>query len=283
MEALPESANLEYIPEEEAEAPSKVTPTTGNQTAAKVAASKGATETAQVHAENEKQLSGFKQLLQKISDTQRFLKSRYLEIIDASHGLLLRLRGRLKPPIEEEARSASQAPPVESRKTRTLEIEEEQRLPTVSVVSKPRSRLRSLFVFLLGSVISAIAGMIFSYTLLSTMIVNQARKIDDQMDEISRLGRQYSIILTSEARYRNENQACQKNLEEMELNLADQRSAEITSAQEPGATRYAQTGASVSSGNRLQQIPGGVVECQLGSEETASDLTRCINVYNRRY
>lgn len=276
MKAPPEAANLEFIPEDGTDTLAKDdrgVHQTAKQVATKVAAPQLPHETTQVDADTENQPFVLRKIFENISNARSFLKEKFHLGIEASNSVLLRLKERFKPPTEENTSPASIDTFVRKRKAPARETEENQKSAPASLAEKPRSRLRNIFIFLLGSVISAMAGMIFSYTLLSTMIVNQAQKIDVQMDELSQLERQYSKILTSEARYRNENQVCQKELEDAEQELAQLTADKQLSAQVPPAG---------SSTAARQPAPERVVNCYLGTEATARDITRCINVYNHR-
>lgn len=197
---------------------------------------------------------------------KQFFVSRYLRIIDGLSAGLKRLRSRAGKPKEEdrqgEERSESRAPP---KKAKTPHAEE-----APAPAPAPRSAVRSLFIYLLVLILGIIAGMLFSFALLSNMVINQAQKIGDQRDEISQLEKQYSRALESEAKYR-------KRLGEIEsqLNLATQKAGKDAigeSGNSPATIR-----------ERAEKSPTPVKTGNCAAESgNAEDLARCIDEFNRR-
>ncbi|MFA6311581.1 MAG: hypothetical protein WCV99_15865 [Sterolibacterium sp.] len=196
-----------------------------------------------------------------------FFVSRYLRIIDGLSAGLKRLRSRAGKPKEEdserEERSESRAPP---KKAKTPHADE----APAAAPPAPRSVVRSFFIYLLVLILGIIAGMIFSFALLSNMVINQAQKIGDQRDEISQLEKQYSRALESEAKYR-------KRLGEIEsqLNLATQKAGKETtgeSGNSPGAAPAAK---------ERPATPNKTGDCTLESGN-AENLARCLDEFNRK-
>lgn len=215
---------------------------------------------------------------------KRLLSAGLLRIIDASSGLLQRLRKRAETPNEEEPgedrhRDDSSETPVARKKTAPPPNSKGATPPTAEAIKsvEPRSPVRSFFIYLLVLIIGGIAGMTFSFTLLSKMTTNQAQKIGDQRDEITQMEHQLSRILQSEAKYRLESMEYQKRLSEVENHLN-------SAIPKPGGN----TPPTESAGNRSVPATGKSPvslksgECTLESGKIGDNLSRCINQFNSK-
>ncbi|MDD5174918.1 MAG: hypothetical protein PHQ05_00660 [Sterolibacterium sp.] len=200
-----------------------------------------------------------------------------VRMIDASSGLLLRLKKRAEESRDEDTRADKKHPERETRPEKIPAREERVKgaAPREVAVQEPRSPLRSVFIYLLVLVIGAIAGMTFSFALLSTMLFNQAHRIEDQRDEIAQLEKQHSRILESEAKYRKENVEYQKRLSEIEENVAAQNAAKESSLPEPAGS----PGIPVT-GKQHQAKKTG--DCKLDAGNLGGNLTRCVDEFNRK-
>lgn len=208
---------------------------------------------------------------------KHFLQAGMVRMIDACSGLLLRLRKRAAEPKDEETqnderRSARENHPEKS----AVRVEHAKEVtPEEVAVHEPRSPLRSFFVYLLVLVIGAIAGMTFSFTLLSTMLINQAQRIEDQSDEITQLEKQHSRIQESEAKCRKENTEYQKRVSEFEANLTPQNAAGDPAIAEPA-------GSSAPHATGKPPQARKTDNCNLDAGNIGGNLTRCIDDFNRK-
>lgn len=199
-------------------------------------------------------------------------------IFDAGRGLLQRLRNRGTPPAEE--RGADKRQDEKSREPRATRKKEE---PPASVEQPqtvaPRSPVRSVFLYLLVLILGTIAGMTFSFALLSKIITNQAEKIGDQRDEIAKIETEHSNTLLSEAKYRLESMESKKRLSEVEsqLRTALQNAKGITPPPPPETRTNPTAPATVKPPGSAK--PG---DCVLDSGKVGDNLARCINNFNRR-
>lgn len=215
-----------------------------------------------------------------LSRPKHFFQAGAVRIIDAGTGLLLRLRKRAEKTTDGETRSDEKSAEREPRpeKSPVREGRGKEAAPKeveVAVAQEPRSPLRSFFIYLLVLVIGTIAGMTFSFALLSKMVFNQAQKIEDQRDEITQLEKHQSKILESEARYRTESTEYQKQLREMETNLAA-----LKAAKEPSPPEPAGSPATHSAGRQPQARKTG--DCKLDVGNLNGNLNRCIDEFNRK-
>lgn len=246
----------------------------------------------------------FRRLLEACGRPLRQLKqvllAGSLRIIDAGSGILQRLRKRTETPHDED----------EDRKDDRHRDSGENRfaskkaapLPTTEAIKavEPRRPIRSFFITLLVLIIGGIAGMTFSFALLSKIITNQAERIGDQRDEIAQMENQLSRILQSEAKYRLESMAHQKKLSEIENHLNP-------AIQNPVVQNPAIQNPAIQNQNRALQNPVGknpppteskgnpttpVTEkpplsnksgnCTLESGNVGDNLARCISEFNRK-
>jgi len=139
----------------------------------------------------------------------------------------------------------------------------------------PRSRVRSFFLYLLVLIVGGIAGMTFSFALLSKMIANQAQRISDQRDEIAQVETQLSRVQEAEAKSRLEGLEYQKKLAAAESRLQ-------SLANDMEKAKPAQ-----SSGNNpvvpaKPPVPGKSANCTLEPGKIGDNLTRCIDEFNRK-
>lgn len=196
---------------------------------------------------------------------KRFVIARYLRVIDALSGVLKRLRKRAGKPVEEDGQREEREETRSSRKP--AKAPHADQAATAQPPPPPRSPVRSFFIYLLVLIIGIIAGMTFSFALLSNMVINQAQKIGDQRDEISQLEKQYSKALESQAKYRN-----RLSDVESQLNQRTQRGGKEAPAEpaNPPATAKEKSPNSAKTGN-----------CNLESGN-AEELARCIDDFNRK-
>lgn len=195
---------------------------------------------------------------------KRFFVTRYLRLIDGLSAGLKRLRSRVGEPKEAdgegEERSESRAP---HKKAKTPHAEE----APAAAPPPPRNPVRSFFIYLLVLIVGIIAGMIFSFALLSNMVINQAQKIGDQRDEISQLEKQYSKALESQAKYRNRLSDVESQLNQLTQRLG--KEAPVEPASPPATAR------------EKSPIPAKTGNCNLESGN-AEELARCIDEFNRK-
>ena len=192
---------------------------------------------------------------------KQFIQARYLRIIDALSGLLKRLRNRVKK--SEESEGGEEGTERVSRK----KVKEPP--PQTAVTPPvPRSHVRSFFIYLLVLIIGVIAGMTFSFALLSKMLINQYQKIDDQREENAQLEQQNSRALESEARYR-------KKLGEVEaqFNRATRSTEKDIGIPVPDNSALPVAG--------TQAISKQEGKCTLESGN-ASNLAKCLDEFNRK-
>lgn len=203
----------------------------------------------------------------RLQRLKRFILAAYLRVIDALSGVLNRLRNRVGKLKEEdgekEERSESRAP---ERKAKTPHADE----APVATPPAPRSAVRSFFIYLLVLVIGIIAGMTFSFALLSNMVINQAQKIEDQRDEISQLEKQYSSARESEAKYRNRLSETETQLRQLTEKMSKTAPPESGSSPAPTKEKPEKPPAPVKTGN-----------CNVESGN-AEELARCIDEFNRK-
>ncbi|TRZ67385.1 MAG: hypothetical protein D4S02_05275 [Rhodocyclaceae bacterium] len=172
---------------------------------------------------------------------KQFFVSRYLRVIDTLSGVLKRLRSLVGKPKEEGGEGEERGEARSSRKKSKAPAADEAALAAAPPAA--HSPVRSLLIYLLVLVVGIIAGMIFSFALLSNMVINQAHKIGDQRDEISQLEKQYSRVLETEAKYRNRltetetllNQLSRKL--EKEAEPADPATAPAATTEKPAAAK----------------------------------------------
>jgi hypothetical protein len=205
----------------------------------------------------------------RLKRLKQFFATDYLRTIDRLSRVLKRLRGLVGKPKEEDSpgeekaeRSEARGAPKKTKRPATDDAAHAAAPPA------PHSLVRSLFIYLLVLVVGIIAGMIFSFALLSNMVINQAHKIGDQRDEISQLEKQYSRVLESEAKYRNKltetesqlNQLTRKT--EKEAEPAEPVTAPAAATEKAGAARK-------------------TANCSLESG-SPDKLAKCLEEFNRK-
>ncbi len=207
---------------------------------------------------------------------KRFLRTGALWITNTSRSILKRLGSRAETPHEEDREEDRHG----DNSSETRVARKKTAPPPVPEAIKavgPRSPVRSFFVYLLVLIIGGIAGMTFSFALLSKMITNQAEKIGDQRDEIAQMENQLSRVQQAEAKYRLENMEYQKKLSEVEnqLNSTIQKpvgnTPPTTSGGNPTAPAAVKPPVSRKTG-----------DCTLESGKIGDNLSRCIDEFNRK-
>lgn len=214
----------------------------------------------------------------QLQRTKHFFQAGLVRAIDVSSGLLQRLKKRAEESGDRETRADERHAEREPRHEKTPVREERAKAKEpkeVEVQPTARSPLHNFIIYLLVLVVGAIAGMTFSFALLSSMVSNQAHRIEDQRDEISQLEKEHLRIMESEAKYRKENIELQKKLSELEANAAAQ-----TAAKEPALSEPAGSPAVHATGKQPQTKKTG--DCKLDAGNLSGNLTRCIDEFNRR-
>lgn len=138
-------------------------------------------------------------LLQRL---KQFWITDYLRTIDHLSRVLKRLRSLVAKPKEEAGQEEQDDREARGHPGKSKSRTTDEAAPAVAP-PVARSPLRSLLINLVVLIVGILAGMVFSFALLSNMVINQAQKIGDQRDEISQLERLYAKALESEAKYRN--------------------------------------------------------------------------------
>lgn len=213
----------------------------------------------------------------RLQRTRNFFAAGLVRMRDAGSGLLKRLKKRSVDAAEGDAETDERHAERPARKEKKPVRDERVRTetPQEATPQAPRSGLHNLIINLLVLVIGAIAGMTFSFTLLSSMLFNQANRINDQREDIGQLEKQVSRIMESEARYRKENNELQKRLSEMEATAAAQNAAKEAPLAESAASS-----APHSTGKQAQAKKSG--DCKLDAGNLGSNLNRCIDEFNRK-
>ena len=206
---------------------------------------------------------------------KHFLQAGLVRSIDACSGLLQRLRKRTQESADGDAPADERHAERESRQEKSPPREEHPKepVPKEAAVKPPRSRLHNAIIYLLVLVVGALAGMVFSFTLMSTMVVNQAQRIENQQDEISQLEKQNTKILESEARYRKENSEYRLRLDEFEK-IAEE-AAKSQALLEAAASAPANP-----TGKPPQAKKTG--KCNVDAGNIGGNLNRCLDDFNRK-
>lgn len=197
---------------------------------------------------------------------KRSFVSRYLRVIDGLSGVLKRLRNRVgkvkKGDDQEDEKGEARAP----RKAAKAPHADDTTVPASPPA--PRGHVRSFFIYALVLVVGFLAGMSFSFALLSNMVIKQAEKIGDQRDEISQLEKQYSRVLQSEAKYKNRAAEIETQLERLTRQTSNETEA-VEPAKSPALTPE-KSAKSKNTGN-----------CSLESGN-AQKLAQCLDEFNRK-
>jgi len=193
----------------------------------------------------------------------------------AGRGLLQRFRKPSAEPdaAEDQKHERGAAREEKHAKTKAREEPGKEVQPPPASAPHPHSAVHSVLLYLLVLIIGSIAGMVFSFVLFSTMVSNQAHKIDDQRDEISQLEKQNSRLLESEANYRKENKEYRQRLDELEALEASRNPAVAVPepAGNPGLPARAKTPVARKTGT-----------CNLDAGNVDNNLTRCVDEFNRK-
>ena len=212
---------------------------------------------------------------------KHFVQAGVVKIIDAGTGLLQRLRKSAAEPSAEEASADERSAAREEsharkpREDHSKEAPPKQAPPKQAVAAHPHSPIHNILIYLLVLIVGGLAGMTFSFVLFSTMVSNQAQKIDDQRDEISQLEKQHSILLESEARYRKENNEYRKQLSEIEATAAARNAEAEKAAREAAGNSVAPQGA-------RRPVARKTGNCNLDAGNIDNNLTRCVEEFNRK-
>lgn len=202
----------------------------------------------------------------RLKRLKQLVLSRYLRVIDAMSGVLKRLRSRVGKSRQEEDQEDEKGEPRASRKTTKAPHADEAAV--AAAPPAPRSPVRSFFIYLLVLLVGILTGMIFSFALLSNMVINQAQKIGDQRDEIAQLEKQYSRVLQSEAKYRNRVSEVEAQLDQITRTTVKETAA-VEASTAPAAT------------SEKPAKPRNVGNCALESGDPGK-LARCIDEFNRK-
>lgn len=235
-------------------------------------------------AAGNKLLPSLKRLLHAIASFfQRpihLLQASVVKILDACSGLLQRLRKRAVEPGKEQTPDDERraARPESHAKAKPREDHAKEAPPKEAAVPAPHSAVHSALLYLLVLIVGSVAGMTFSFLLFSTMISNQAKKIDDQREDISQLEKQHSRLLESEARYRKENTEYKQRLSELEALEAARVAA--TTAQEAAASQAAANSSAAARGKPPVARKTG--NCTVDAGNIDHNLNRCIDEFNRK-
>lgn len=235
-------------------------------------------------AAGSKLLLSLKKLLHAIGGlfqrSKHILQGGVAKIIDAGRGLLQRLRKRTTEPGEGQAPDDERkaARPESQAKAKAREAHAKEVPPQEVAAPHPHSAVHSILLYLLVLIIGSVAGMTFSFLLFSTMVSNQAKKIDDQRDEISQLEKQHSRLLESEANYRKESNESRQRLSELEALEAARVAA--TAAQEAAANPTAANPATTARGK--QPVARKTGNCTVDAGNIDQNLNRCIDEFNRK-
>lgn len=229
-------------------------------------------------------LLGLKGLLHVIGGLfqrpKHVLQAGVVKIIDAGSGLLQRLRKRTAESGAEQAPDDEHRAvrPESQAKAKAREAHAKEAPPQEVAAPHPHSAVHTILLYLLMLVIGSVAGMTFSFVLFSTMVSNQAKKIEDQRDEISQLEKQHSRLLESEANYRKESNEFRQRLSELEALEAARNAA--TAAQEAAANPAAANPATTARGK--QPVARKTGNCNLAAGNIDNNLNRCIDEFNRK-
>ena len=186
--------------------------------------------------------------------------------------------GFSSPPVaEDEPRHGSRRAAVPAAATS---------VPAVPAPPRPR-RMRSFLLIVAALLLGALGGMSFSYHLLSSIIESSDIIIDDLRDQTAQSRKQDARNLNATARYQrqieeNEAQiesyraeiaAYQRLVEDLRTQLSDlARAAHQNPAAPARPTRAPRT---------KRTAPAKTGTCVMGAQNSAADLTRCVEQFNR--
>jgi len=263
---------LEFSPENPAPAPA--------QAAHSGPENEGAEEkidvaTAEAPAADSPRLSLSRRILEAVewplSHLKKTLRIGVLWIINAGKAVTQRFGKRAAPPDEKDGAEERRS----DKETRVAKKKPEPP-PVDGATVAPRSRLRSFLLTLLVLILGGIAGMTFSFALLSKMIANQAERIGAQRDEMAEMENQLVRLQESEAKYRRENMEHQKKQKNAENQLHP-------TPQNPGnAPPVVPPAPAAAAAASKPPLPAKSGNCTLESSKIGDNLTRCIDEFNRK-
>ena len=209
------------------------------------------------------------------------VQSLVTRVIDGQLRVLQRLRGGVKNPDpddagkEETRREGGREQIAKAIRGRAQEV-------LAAPAMAPTRRLRVTLIVLLFTVIGCISGMLFSFALFSNMVTRQAMRIDDQLDEIVLLGRQYEKAKTTIAQLRNSNQTQLRRLEDAEQALARLnalRPAEEAVSAEARRNDERSARAAIGTTDGRTEARANR-ECVVGTDDIGGSLSKCIRKLN---
>ncbi|MFA7268218.1 MAG: hypothetical protein WC073_02615 [Sterolibacterium sp.] len=205
------------------------------------------------------------------------LRAGLAKIADAGRGLLKRLRKPAAEPAEEEAHTDKRGAERDERpgKGSARAERHKEAAPKEAPAPQPQKGVPSVLLYLMVLLIGVVVGMTFSFALLSTMVFNQAQKIEAQNDEISQLEKQHSILLESEAKYRNENAEYRQRLNKLETLAAAQNAPKETPSHESGENPTVPP-------SGKSAAPRKTGNCNLEVGNIGNNLSRCVDEFNRK-
>ena len=221
--------------------------------------------------------------LLKIGSLKRGIQSLATGVIDAHLRGLQKIRGGAADSTadndakEEVRRGNSREQVVKGIRGRAKEV-------LAPPAKLPTSRVRVALIILLFTTIGGISGMLFSFALFSTMVTKQAMRIDEQIDEMVLLERQYEKAKTAVAQLRNSNQELLRRLEEAGQALARLDPSRPAAMISPPEARQTEEGLPRSPRRPTVQRSerGANRECIVGEDDISGDLSSCIHIYNGR-
>jgi hypothetical protein len=214
-----------------------------------------------------------------ISRLRLAIKSWKLREIDAVIGVCQRWRSHIEPAAAEDMRG--------SRKSSAPRGGEALTLGGVDA-AKPRG-WRGFLIVLALLLTSGIAGMTFSYHLLSRAIKSDAMLIDDLRDQVAQMEKVESRSVNIQARNQQqvaesnkalrECQAAMQGYEDQAVELRKQVSA-LTPSPLPKPSSRSATARPAAAPQRT--APEKTGNCVMGTSNAVADLTRCVENYNRQ-
>ncbi len=223
-------------------------------------------------------LLSLKQFLQALGRPflrpKHFLQAGAVKLIDGCTGLLQRLRNRVAESDAGGGDERSAAREESHAKSKPREDHGKEAAPKQVAAPPPRRAVQGVLLYLLVLIVGGLAGMTFSFVLFSTMVSNQAQKIDNQRDDISQLEKQHSILMESEARARKESNEYRKQLSDIDAREAARHTEAEKQLREAAANSGAPPGA--------KQVANKAGNCKLDGGTGDSKLPRCVEEFNRR-
>lgn len=216
-----------------------------------------------------------------VSRLRLAIQSWKLREIDAVIGFFQRWRNRIVPADDEDVRGSRKSAALRGREALTLGS---------GVTAEPR-RWRSFLIVLALLLASGIAGMTFSYQLLSRAIKSDAVLIDDLRDQVAQMDKVESRSVNIQAKNQQqvaesnkalrECQATMQGYEEQAVELRKQVSALTPSPPQKPSARSA-TARSAAAAAPQRGAPEKTGNCVMGASNAVADLTRCVEDYNRK-